>query len=184
MFEFVFYTLFEKSYTTYFEFASLFLLIFFCIDGYKLIFYDSLTKLLNRRAFDKAIITKNDIICLIGVDCFKNINEKYGIDAGDFVLKKLASVLKDNYKQIYRFGGDEFIIIFNNIEFKDCILELDNIRKVISNYDFSFGKNKIKLTISAGLSQVFDDKFSALKKANEYLYTAKSNGRNRVIYGK
>lgn len=182
LFEFIFFNLFEKVDLTYFEFASLVFLIAIGIEGYKLAFFDALTKVLNRRAYDRLRLINNDILCVCDIDFFKKVNDTYGHDAGDFILKEVAKILKKNVDKVYRFGGEEFIIAFKNSNLNTCVEKLDNIRKMIENEVFVFNKTNIKITISMGVSVVKNDKNEAFKIADSKLYEAKKSGRNRVIY--
>lgn len=182
LFEFIFFKFFEKSDLTYFEFASLVFLISIGIEGYKLAFFDALTKVLNRRAYDRTRILQNDVLCVLDIDFFKKVNDTYGHDAGDFILKEIAKILKKNLKKVFRFGGEEFVIVFKNLNITHCVDELEKIRKIIENETFHFKDKDIKITVSMGVAQINDDKESTFKVADERLYKAKKSGRNRVVY--
>jgi diguanylate cyclase (GGDEF)-like protein len=120
--------------------------------------YDELTKIFNRRYFNE--IMKNEIkgsnktLVLIDIDNFKIINDIYGHNTGDFILKAFANLVKRylrNKDLFFRFGGDEFIVLFNNLDDKSIINFMENIRSEINNnkikginIDFSYGISKLE----------------------------------------
>ncbi len=128
---------------------------------------------------------------MIDIDHFKKFNDTYGHKAGDTVLYSVAQVLETHCSgKVFRYGGEEFTIIYKNGNIRKNFKEIDYIRKTISKTKINIGKNKTgkkenkaAVTISAGIS-IKDEKIStpqdALGKADEYLYKAKENGRNRV----
>ncbi|MBT0878958.1 GGDEF domain-containing protein [Campylobacter sp. RM12640] len=181
-FEFMFFKTLEKTDVGFFEFASLIFLISIFLEGYKLAFFDALTQVLNRRAYDRTRLIANDVIAVCDIDFFKKVNDTYGHDAGDFILKNVAKILKANVDKVYRFGGEEFVIVYKNQDFKNCVTKLDNIRENIEKEIFKFNEKIIKVTISIGVEMVEDDKIKAFKNADAKLYKAKNSGRNRVIY--
>lgn len=181
-FEFLFYLLFEKLDIGFFEFASIYFLISIGIEGYKLAFFDALTQVYNRRAYDRTRLKSGDVIAVCDIDFFKKVNDTYGHDAGDFILKEVAKKLKKNVKKVYRFGGEEFVIIFKNQDFKICVTKLDNIKEQIKSHTFTFNNTDIKITISIGVDLVQTDKIQAFKNADNKLYKAKKQGRDKVIY--
>ena len=181
-FEFIFFQILEKTDVGFFEFASLIFLISIFLEGYKLAFFDALTQVLNRRAYDRTRLIADDVVAVCDIDFFKKVNDTYGHDAGDFILKNVAKILKANVDKIYRFGGEEFIIVYKNKDFKNCVTKLDNIRKNIEEQTFQFNEKSIKVTISIGVELVKTDKIQAFKNADDKLYKAKNTGRNRVIY--
>ncbi len=158
---------------------------------------DPLTGLNNRRAMIDLMANeikaykKGDIsslcIAIADIDFFKKINDTYGHNGGDFVLKELASIFQSfmvNKGHVARWGGEEFLFIFHNINGDDSIIYLDSLRKKVSEYDFIFEETVIHLTISSGLTE-FDsrhDMDSNVMDADQKLYLAKAQGRNRVIY--
>lgn len=179
--QFVFYKKIEDYNANYFEFSSLIFIIFIAYESKKMVYYDALTGVLNRRAFDMLATKENSIIAICDIDFFKKVNDTYGHDAGDLVLKEVAKVLKKN-AQAYRFGGEEFILLFYDMNYKDCINKLNDIRLQVQALKIQVKKNIINVTISMGACLVNNFKNDALKIADERLYKAKQNGRNRVIY--
>jgi diguanylate cyclase (GGDEF)-like protein/PAS domain S-box-containing protein len=152
---------------------------------------DALTDIPNRRSFDIKLgdnisnaLLKNAKFSLImfDIDHFKQINDGYGHQIGDAVLSELASLVKKNirsYDFIARFGGEEFMIISNNISLKGAIEFAEKLRKKIEDAEFS---SKINVRCSFGVTAYKreDTAESIIKRADEALYKAKENGRNRV----
>ena len=146
---------------------------------------DSLTKAYNRNGLFKHLENKNTLytLTIIDIDKFKNINDTFGHDIGDSVLVELSSLIMNNIRDndiFARWGGEEFLIVFdnNNLEVTQNICE--ELRKKIEKFNFSTVKN---ITASFGVSNLransesFDD---ALKRADKALYEAKNGGRNRI----
>ena len=147
---------------------------------------DPLTKLLNRRGLIKAIeeLNGNFSMLFLDIDRFKKINDTFGHKVGDDVLMAIANILRQNVRKgdlIARWGGEEFLIVLPNCDIEDAVKIAENLRKKIEEYQ---GMNIPKFTSSFGVvSNV--DKYNFEKKLNEadeYLYKAKKEGRNRVIW--
>lgn len=148
---------------------------------------DYLTGALTRSAGYKKVnelLNKNIKLSLamIDLDNFKKINDTYGHILGDEVLKRLAEVFIKNLGQnhvVIRFGGEEFIIIFNGIEKNEAKALLDSLREEVASLDF---KNDISLTFSAGIEDlnVYGlDK--TIEKADKLLYLAKKTGKSKTV---
>ena len=119
---------------------------------------------------------------MFDIDRFKEINDIFGHQAGDSVLSELASLIKDNIRKddfLARFGGEEFMIISNNISVGGAVELAEKLRFKIENHGFSL---KIKVRCSFGVTgyKRDDTAESIVKRADEALYKAKENGRNRV----
>lgn len=158
---------------------------------------DPLTKINNRRSMielmEKQIHSYNrgDIssisIAIADIDFFKKINDTYGHNGGDFILKELAKIFSGfmlNKGYVARWGGEEFLFIFINVNGDDAFIDLDKLRSHISNHEFHFEDKTIKLTMSFGLEE-FDSRSDLdgnIMAADKKLYIAKSEGRNKVIY--
>lgn len=148
-------------------------------------YHDNLTKILNRNGLLKKLMEKNNdyILAIIDIDKFKSINDTYGHDVGDYVLKDLATFISSKIRVtdlIARWGGEEFVLIIDTKNLEQAQNIADNLRKEVENLKF---KTVNKITISIGVSEfktkndTFEDVF---KKADQALYQAKTNGRNRV----
>ena len=152
---------------------------------------DSLTGLYNRRHFYELInpllsILKREnkvsAILMLDIDKFKNINDTYGHDVGDKILKDVTRVTSKNIREsdiFARFGGEEFIVFLPNTNHKSAILVAQKVRKSIENIR---SVQDIKSTVSIGISEILDDVGVAIKEADIALYRAKENGRNRVEF--
>lgn len=155
---------------------------------------DFLTGVYNRRFFYsdveeyvKVAEETNEpyAFAMIDVDYFKKINDKYGHDGGDKVLKSIAKILNDNTKGsdiVARFGGEEFCVVLKKINKEEAVKFFVNLRAKVAENKVTIKKEKVKVTISIGVSFgnghcEIDDMLEACDSA---LYTAKENGRNRV----
>ncbi|MGO1468447.1 MAG: sensor domain-containing diguanylate cyclase [Tissierella sp.] len=161
---------------------------------------DALTNAYNRRhIFDRAKeiieeykrIKKIFSISIIDIDNFKDINDNYGHQAGDYILKSFTEVIDENlrpYDLLGRYGGEEFILILNNINRKESSLVVGRILNIIRNKTFNFDGQDINLTFSAGISSctemeknkiLIDD---LVKIADQRMYYAKKTGKNKVVF--
>jgi 3-deoxy-d-manno-octulosonic-acid transferase len=155
---------------------------------------DFLTGVYNRRYFydamdeyGKKINDSSELfaIAMLDIDYFKKINDTYGHDSGDKVLKFLAKILVDSTKGsdvITRFGGEEFCIVLKNISQEDAVKYFVELRARVANSVVRLKKEEISFTISIGVTfgRCDFDVDELLKLADNALYKAKQNGRNRV----
>ena len=153
---------------------------------------DYLTKIYNRKKFYE-IAKKEELyskrykyessVMLIDIDHFKNINDTYGHEWGDQVLKKLASEILKNIRNVdvfARWGGEEFVLLLPHTKRSDAIIVAEKLRLLICN---SKSKELKGVTISIGVSAIDSENFdidTAIKLADEAMYCAKRNGRNQV----
>lgn len=154
---------------------------------------DGLTGLTNRKAFDQTLDelylhwqNKHQAftLSLIDIDHFKKINDTYGHQAGDTVLKKVAETLRTEMRDavcVARYGGEEFAIM-TLVPLEDAADGLDRVRSVIGRTEFRHEDVVIPVTLSGGVSQIAsDDKIGKLvRRSDEALYAAKLGGRNRI----
>jgi diguanylate cyclase (GGDEF)-like protein len=156
---------------------------------------DALTGAYNRRhfmqIFDKAFSiakrykTKLSVLH-IDIDNFKAINEKYGYDAGDAVLKQFVMFCEDNLRQsdlFARYDGVEFIVLMQNTPSLGATIFAERIRANIEELSVTYGKQTIQFTISIGISLALDTDSTStavLNRADTALYLAKKKGRNRI----
>lgn len=153
---------------------------------------DPLTKAYNRRVFTKDLaeiltaIEDKDVdmfLIMIDADDFKKINDSYGHIAGDktliFLTKLIQSSLRKGVK-VYRYGGEEFIIILNRTTLEDAKKSVDRIITETSESKLLYKGHNIHLTISAGIGcyQKGDTPESLIEKADSALYEAKESGKN------
>lgn len=170
---------------------------------------DTLTGLRNRRTFDKQLdklLAINDIaghikiksdsdderrqltekpanwLVSIDIDHFKRINDNFGHLYGDEVLLLLSQLIKKTFRGtdlLFRFGGEEFVIILTSTTEKNAFLALERFRNIIADYHFPQIE---QVTLSIGYAQIsnLDFPVTILDKADKALYFAKEHGRNRV----
>lgn len=130
-------------------------------------------------------------VVLLDIDWFKKINDEYGHDAGDFVLKEFAQILKQhlrNYDEVYRVGGEEFVILVNRIDLDSLLYKIETIKRDIKAHRFHYQNQSLSITSSFGVfhSAEFnqEDLPHALKFADGALYQAKTLGRNTITLAK
>jgi len=144
---------------------------------------DPLTQTKNRRSFFKDIVKlkpSTHTLVMTDIDHFKQINDTYGHDMGDFVLKEFTKLIKNNIRKddlIYRWGGEEFIIILKNVDKNQAKIIIENLRQKIESHNF----NGIHITASFGIKEIDgmiteDD----LREVDKALYISKETGRNKV----
>ncbi len=157
---------------------------------------DALTGAYNRRYFyeiSKKLLsfTKREktplSIAMIDIDKFKDVNDTYGHDIGDEVLKVLVSEIKENIREsdvFVRYGGEEFVLLLPNTDLEHALVITQKLRTIIESTRKVDG---LKFTISIGVAAYIDlkdDIESLVKKSDKALYEAKNSGRNRVICSK
>ncbi len=159
---------------------------------------DPLTGLNNRRYFTSHLTsllghagsTRGELTLLIlDIDHFKRVNDSFGHDAGDEVLQEFARRMKDSVRGIdlvCRLGGEEFVIVMPDTDPIRGFRIADRIRMSVSNTPFAIhgGSKQIDVTVSVGMTGLRGEDISVdalLKRADEALYKAKRDGRNRVI---
>lgn len=158
---------------------------------------DGLTKLYVRRYFEIQLHTEvkrvkrfgeNLSVMMLDIDHFKKINDRYGHQAGDYVLKKLSRILKEKTREVdivSRYGGEEMIILLPGSDAEGALHTAERIRESVEGHNFLFKGEKIKVTISAGVSEVTPENLispdEAVSLADKALYRAKNTGRNRVL---
>lgn len=155
---------------------------------------DPLTGLNNRAAFDKSIVQEVDLasrhghtfsLMLLDLDRFKDINDNYGHIVGDAVLKTFADCIMECMRSsdiVFRYGGEEFVILLRNTKVDGAKLLAERMRKNIEDMKFEYNNIKLNISVSIGLTefQEGDDRLKLVERADSLLYRAKENGRNRV----
>jgi len=154
---------------------------------------DQLTQLKNRRGLEiesksiieSAYITNSNLsVAMIDIDHFKSVNDTYGHDVGDSVLKFLSQQLTSSFRKkdlIVRNGGEEFCIVLEDLTLDKAIEMFEKLIVKIQKTIFEEDDVKINITVSIGLFYGFENSMdSMLKKADEKLYEAKNSGRNRL----
>ena len=158
---------------------------------------DPLTELPNRQAYNERAITEAQrwqrynrplTTAIFDIDHFKKINDNYGHQAGDRVLKVIGRSIAKRLREVdffCRFGGEEFVALMPETTAEIAIPVLDKIRDAIANAAFNYKEQPLSITLSIGLTE-FRDKDSldsAFERADQALYRAKQSGRNQVHRG-
>ena len=163
---------------------------------YKESISDKLTGLYNRRYFDETIekeigLCRRDkdnqlSLLIIDIDHFKLINDKYGHDAGDYVLKRASECISGSIRKTdlaFRFGGEEFCVLMSGSNIENTNMVATKILNNFQDMTICYEKIKIKITVSIGISSLnnnINDAKTLIKAADIALYEAKSAGRNQV----
>ncbi|HOL48225.1 MAG TPA: GGDEF domain-containing protein, partial [bacterium] len=166
----------------------------------KLAIYDSLTGLFVHNKIKQNLVKEINrskyynlslSLLMCDIDFFKNFNDTYGHEIGDEVLKTVANILKNSIREsdyVGRYGGEEFMIILTEANKENANKIAERIRQNIESNYIYYKNNKLKITISIGIStypEDGNDEEEIIKAADKALYTAKKKGRNRVeLYNK
>lgn len=157
---------------------------------------DELTELPNRRCFDnefnkeflRAQRYKNNLtLVMFDIDHFKQVNDTYGHQCGDYILKQVSKAALQTFRQtdtVYRTGGEEFMVILTETDINQCIIPLERFRKTIETMLLDFNNQNINITVSIGACQYSPDiktKEELIEKADNALYKAKNSGRNQTV---
>ena len=167
--------------------------------------HDGLTGLSNRKSFDrslsrllsslstnkkdknerrvKSISYHDNWLAVIDLDHFKQVNDKFGHLYGDEVLIMVAGIMKSIFRaqdRLFRFGGDEFVVLLRQVDFDNASNTLERFRKGIESHKFP--ENIGKVTVSVGFARILpnDTPVEVIGHADDAHYVAKSNGRNQV----
>ena len=125
----------------------------------------------------------NLVITFIDVDDFKSINDLYGHNVGDLILKSVAVCIRDGITgnaKAFRFGGDEFVLVFSNAPIEDVCRTTEEIRRCVNALDFSCFGEGLKISVSIGLASGFKTARELLGQADKAMYQSKANGKNRM----
>lgn len=156
---------------------------------------DALTKLYNRRYFEnisereflRAVRYKTPLtFAVIDIDFFKKINDTYGHQCGDMILKEVAYLINESFRKtdyVFRYGGEEFVVILTDTDENSALCPIERLREHVEKSEFDFDGQKVKVTISVGFSSDTinaQNSYELFNFADKALYTAKENGRNQV----
>ncbi|MBW2252376.1 MAG: diguanylate cyclase [Deltaproteobacteria bacterium] len=133
-------------------------------------------------------------IVMCDIDHFKKVNDTYGHQAGDLVLKEFSKRIKDSIRDkvdmLARYGGEEFLVTLPETDLDGALHLSERLRRVISEKKYNIGTKKINITASFGVAGFDPDNASneisfdiLIRHADKYLYQAKNEGRNRVVGG-
>ncbi len=193
---------------TFFSCAGLLLIVNQIHSLLNLVYRDELTQIENRRALLQASkgLGQTYSLAMVDIDHFKKINDTHGHDLGDQVLKVVASKLRQVGAggKAFRYGGEEFCILFKGKHAEDVAPKLEELRKTIAEYDMQVRdkssrpkkqkdgmvkrgatrrKGNMRITVSMGLAETFmaDKGFhDTMQQADAAMYKAKRNGRNQL----
>jgi diguanylate cyclase (GGDEF)-like protein len=175
--------------------------------SYAMAYLDELTQLPSRRALNEALLKLGESysIAMLDVDHFKKFNDSYGHESGDQALRLVASRLSHitGGGKAYRYGGEEFAIVFPNKAAEEVFVYLDRMRRVIEQSVFTVrgkdrrrkgksgigrgSKKQTNVTVSIGLASTGGERLTTtevLRMADQALYKAKAKGRNCTVTAK
>lgn len=156
---------------------------------------DPLTQVNNRVAMENCIRREWGLarrqktplsLMLIDIDHFKNFNDRHGHPLGDQVLKSVARTIRETVRvsdMIFRYGGEEFVVVLSNTEIAGAVLLAERIRRAIESMPLVVELQRITVTASLGVTALNSGNSASdlLVNADRAMYQAKQNGRNRVI---
>lgn len=161
---------------------------------------DRMTKLYSHHYFEKALDDEVNrtlrygttfSLIMLDIDHFKKLNDTYGHLQGDIVIKKIAKILLDSVRNIdicSRYGGEEFAVIIPEIDIEGAAVVAERLRKSVEEYPFLREKDRIKVTISVGVTEFNPESMRSpsevVAAADRALYQSKELGRNRVTVSK
>lgn len=155
---------------------------------------DPMTGLYNRRSFEDSLEKEiesveqtgaKSYVTIFDIDHFKEVNDTYGHSNGDIVIKALCKMMKEKSKDMglaFRYGGEEFVILFHDVELSKVMNVVEDIRTEFRCYYFHF-MNKDGITCSCGVAEYIKGESSKawFNRADSALYQAKESGRNRTV---
>lgn len=157
---------------------------------------DPLTGLYNRQYLKNALerelsharrYKRPFSMLILDIDHFKDVNDTFGHLAGDGVLREIAGILKDNVRAsdvAARYGGEEFVVVLTDTDIRGAVTAAEHLRETVAQHGFA-GVDGRQITISIGCTEFQSDDAdmdAVIKKADNALYRAKAEGRNRVKY--
>ncbi len=128
----------------------------------------------------------NIVVAMMDIDHFKKINDRYGHEAGDMALKMLGKLLQNKLRDsdvVTRYGGEEFCVLLTNTSLEHAVEVMENVRKEVEKMFIEIHKISFRMSLSIGLNDNLGSSFDQMiALADEKLYKAKHEGRNRVVY--
>lgn len=175
--------------------------------SYSLAYRDTLTGLLSRRAMEQEVLRLGSkyAIAILDLDFFKRVNDKYGHKVGDDLLRMVAAIIEKNITggKAFRYGGEEFVIIYPKKSVQDVAEQLDGIRRIIEKRPLvirsanrpkkkpkriinkRINPETVRITVSIGIADKKEGTATVteiIEAADKALYMAKNNGRNCIAY--
>jgi diguanylate cyclase (GGDEF)-like protein len=127
---------------------------------------------------------------VIDADRFKSLNDKHGHPSGDLILRQISALLRDSIRQsdtVGRYGGEEFVVILPETDIEAAQCKLESLRELVARTPIVLStREQVHVTISAGLAsfpQDGEDAAELFALADERMFQAKKQGRNRVVAG-
>lgn len=161
---------------------------------------DGLTQCFNKTYFNNKLdleVKKSKVtgeplsLIIFDLDHFKHLNDNYGHDAGDYVLKEMAALLRDNGIRkgdiFARYGGEEFVVLLPKTNLKQAFEIAERLRKLIECHQFNYESKKLPVTASIGVAdyrQGIETGTDLFKRADSAVYKSKEGGRNQVNFFK
>lgn len=157
---------------------------------------DGLTGLYNRRHFEYNVereflrakrYSSSLSLAMIDIDHFKQINDTYGHQFGDYALKEISKIVFSSFRKtdmIYRYGGEELAVILTETTLENALIPLERLREKVAEHEFSYNNEITNITISIGLSSNSAEmkvQAELVECADKALYKAKQDGRNKVV---
>lgn len=157
---------------------------------------DGLTGFYNRRHFESNVEREflrvkrypaNLSLAMVDIDHFKKINDTYGHQFGDYVLREIAVILSKSFRKtdmIYRYGGEETSIILTETSIDNAIIPLERFREKVEEHEFIYNGEPVKITVSIGVSEYTEGVNTTrdlIECADKALYKAKEDGRNKLV---
>ena len=154
--------------------------------------FDSLTGIYNRRKIEDILILEVErarrygkplSVLFIDIDNFKEINDTYGHKRGDQVLRRVASLIRQELRStdcVGRFGGEEFLVVLPETKPEEAVKVAERIRRIIERTDFG----GVRVTVSIGVTGYRDGEthMDILERVDSAMYKAKADGKNRVVF--
>jgi two-component system cell cycle response regulator len=161
---------------------------------------DGLTQIFNKMYFNRALdlqVKKSRVtgkplaLVIFDLDHFKGLNDNYGHDAGDYVLKEMAGLLKENGIRegdiFARYGGEEFVVLLPDTNLKQGFEIAERLRRLVEQHQFVYDGKRLPVTASIGIAdyrQGVNVGVDLFKRADEAVYKSKEGGRNQVNFYK
>lgn len=151
---------------------------------------DPLTKAMNRRSFmqrvDALVSEPKQGLIMFDIDHFKSINDTYGHDVGDAVLREISQLMRDNIREtdlLARWGGEEFMVLSPGADMERTKALAERLREAVASFDFTGVPRQVTSSFGVVVRSSGEDTETYLKRADTALYEAKESGRNRVVCG-